>query len=344
MSGYSGGEMLRLLVGHPAFEVCWLGGDTSSGLPLSEVHAWIESYPAAYELSGMEVQSIGATEDLSGLDVLFTCLPAGESSRLLASLGSRGPARVIDLGPDFRLPEKTYTKWYGKDHPLKEELGEWVYGFTEGYRCRIAKARYVANPGCYAYAALLALYPLAKQGVIEGRVFLDGKSGLSGAGRVVERRLLLSEAAEDTVAYAVGGHRHQPEIEHVLEDLCGPVSVVFVPHLVPMTRGLLVTAYVPLRSGITSESVLRAFSDSYEKEPFIAIVSAPPHTKVVRGSNMAAVHVVVREDEVGGGVVAVVTVAIDNLGKGAAGSAVHNANVMLGLDETAGLDRMPLWP
>ncbi|MER3521320.1 MAG: N-acetyl-gamma-glutamyl-phosphate reductase [Acidimicrobiia bacterium] len=344
VSGYAGGEILRLLACHPYLEIAWVGGEASTGTTLAELHPWLHESLDDRGLPRMKVQGVSESLDLSGLDLLFTCLPAGESSRYLAKLGAKTPDRIVDVGPDFRLPEETHLLWYGFSRPEEAGTGEWVYGFTEAYRSVISAAKRVANPGCYAYAALLALYPLAKEKVIRGEIFIDGKSGLSGAGRGAEKRLLLSEATENTVAYAVEGHRHQPEIEMVLEDLCGATMVVFVPHLVPMARGLMVTAYVPLSPDIGAETVSAIYSEIYAGEPFVAMTSAPPNTKAVRGSNMAAIHVAVRQRGNEGFKVAVATVAIDNLGKGAAGSAIHNANVMLGLDETAGLSSWGLWP
>lgn len=344
VSGYTGGEVVRLVSLHPDFDLGWVGGHGSAGRELRRVHPWLEVMPGGSTVAKMAINPLDDGVDLSGLDLLFVSLPAGESSAFLAALGGSRPARVVDIGPDFRLSAESFEEWYGKEHPLASELDEWIYGFTEAFRSRVAGARYVANPGCYATAALTALYPLAKERMLSGCVYIDGKSGLSGAGRGTADYLLLSEATEDASPYAVGGHRHHPEIEGTLRGIHPETSVVFVPHLVPMARGLLVTAYAPLRSRATAETVAELYLEVYASEPFVAVSEDPPHTKSVRGANSAVVHTAVQASGSEGNTVAIVTAAIDNLGKGAAGSAVQNANVMVGVDETAGLCFPGIWP
>lgn len=344
VSGYSGGELLRLLSFHPEFEIVWAGGKESAGCEIREVHPWLTTKSANSKAPALRIEALDNVTNLSGLDLLFLSLPAGESSRFLASLGERRPSKVVDIGPDFRLSAEQYKKWYGGEHPLAEELNQWIYGFTEAYRDKIASARHVANPGCYAIAALIALYPIVGELSLGGALFVDGKSGLSGAGRTAETRLQLSEATEDTTPYAVFGHRHQPEIEGVLQSLNPDTSVIFVPHLVPMARGLLVTAYAPLQSRKSSEFLLELYSSFYERAPFVTVSKEPPHTKAVRGSNYAVVSTAIQSGGGNGSHVAVLTAAIDNLGKGAAGSAIQNANVMFGFDETLGLQTPGLWP
>ncbi len=311
---------------------------------MTEVHPWMASLPNSEAFANLRLSSIEDSHDLSGLDLLFLSLPAGESSAFLEALGSGRPVRAVDLGPDFRLPASLFERHYARSHPLAGELDRWVYGFTEALRDKVADSRWVANPGCYAIAALIGLYPLARAGAIEGRVYVDGKSGLSGAGRKAEYRLLLSEGYEDVVAYSVGGHRHLPEIQTILEDVASPVSITFVPHLVPMARGLLVTCCVPVSASLGADELTELYSSAYGSEPFVHVVGEPPHTKAVRGTNAALVHAALQGSDGAKAAVAVVTVAIDNLGKGAAGSAVQNANLMLGLEETTGLQAAALWP
>lgn len=363
-TGYSGAELLRLLSRHPRMEIAWLGADRSAGSSLGDVFPWIldgASNGVGADTTIGEVHSLYDVVD--DLDLLFLALPPGTSARLVADIEQSNGPKIVDLGPDFRLSPEAFSVWYGMQHPCPTEIERWAYGFTEGNREAIQNADRVANPGCYAIASLVGLLPLCEENLVEGPVVVDGKSGLSGAGRGAERRLLLAEAFEDVTPYAVEGHRHLPEVASFLDKAVGCKgghrSMVFVPHLVPMARGLLVSCYVYSRESIDKSEVLELFERRYASEPFITVCSSPPHTKAVRGTNLAAVYPTVQRltavktgggykgafgSKGDGGSWVVVTVAIDNLGKGAAGSAVQNANLMFGLDEREGLEGAALWP
>jgi N-acetyl-gamma-glutamyl-phosphate reductase len=357
VSGYTGSELFRLVSEHPSFEVAWVGGEKSAGKKLSEVLPWLSTSAPGRSEAGTKFDRL-TVEPLSDIanaakdvDLVFLALPAGIGGGIANEIAGVSQAKVVDLGPDFRLPQPLYERWYKRPHPAPALLeqgpdGAWIYGFTEALRDQIRKARFVANPGCFALASLIGLWPLARAGILsEASVIIDGKSGLSGAGRSAEQRLLLAEGFEDVCAYATAGHRHLPEITRFFSSECGgasSTSVTFVPHLVPMSRGLLVTCYVVGREIPPYEEVLDTYQTCYGQETFVQLVDEPPHTKGVRGTNSAALNVVVQETEGQRGIV--VTVAIDNLGKGAAGSAVQNANLMAGLEEDCGLSRMALWP
>ncbi len=268
------------------------------------------------------LRAVGCTADtraLAGCDLAMLALPHGATGELGRELaGARVP--VVDLAADQRAT--------------------WAYGLPELNREELAGASAVANPGCYATAALLALAPLVEAGVIEPRVVVDGKSGVSGAGKRPSERTHFCEVGEGIAPYAPVGHHHQAEIEQQLSLLgAGPVTVTFTPHLAPFSRGLLVTAYAVLRGPLSQAGATALYADRYADEPFVALVEMPA-TQLVRGGN--ACHVAVWIDEQRG--VAIAAAALDNLVKGAAGQAIQNANLMLGLDETAGLDASGLWP
>lgn len=311
-SGFAGGELVRLLAAHPAIEVAALGvrrrpGDeTRSLLP----HV-LEARDQLLPLGDVARRRV---------DLLFSCLPSGRLSELLPDVEAEV---LIDLADDFRSD------------------GAWVYGLTELARQEIASARRIANPGCYPTAALLALVPFAREAVIGAPVLIDALSGASGAGRQPEDHLLLSTLGSNVMAYGTVHHRHVPEIERALARFGSlDATVSFTPHLVPMPRGLLVTARAPLVRGLTDQDALRILGETYETEPFVQVIGEWPATKPVTGSNHA--HVSARVDRRNG--LLICSAAIDNLGKGAAGQAVQNANVALGLAETAGLSSLGVWP
>lgn len=281
------------------------------------------------------------------LELLFFALPSGEAARILSESDSP-PKWIVDLGADFRhkVPA-TYMDWYGEEHPTPDQLPSWVYGLTEWNRDAISTATRVANPGCYPTAALLGLLPLAQDGLLgEGPVFIDGKSGLSGAGRSGDRSHAFAEAYSNVSAYAIEGHRHLPEMEDQLAAFGGdgarPVSgkITFVPHLVPMARGLMDTIMVRLAPGVTQMDMDRSFRSAYSQSDFVHYVDFAPSSKALTGSNSALVASSI-DERTGSGIV---ICAIDNLVKGAAGQAIQNANLMAGIDETAGLPRLGLWP
>jgi N-acetyl-gamma-glutamyl-phosphate reductase len=277
----------------------------------------------------------------------FSAMPHKESAQEIRHLLDRG-IKVVDLSADFRLREAAqYPAWYGFNHPAPQLLEQAVYGLTELHRNEITSAQLVANPGCYATGALLALAPAVKQGLINGHFIIDSKSGISGAGRSLDLKAHYAEANEDVTAYALDGHRHLPEIVQELKQLRPqPLpSVTFVPHLVPMTRGLLTTCYTPLHDELASspqskERLRQIYFDFYKDEPFIKVVSTPPHSKHTLGSNMCIIHPTI--DTRTGRLV--VVSCIDNLVKGAAGQAIQNMNLMLGLPEISGLEAKAVWP
>lgn len=323
VSGYGGSELLRLCIGHPSFEVVYASGESTVGQTLAQ------RFPA---LAGQAVGRLAiesfVPEKLDGIDLLFASLPTGKSSEPL----SRVPAKtkIVDVGGDHRYVEG------------------WVYGLTElpGQRERIAKTTRLANPGCYPAAALLALAPLVREGVIETEgIAIDAKSGVTGTGRGGSSDFGYAETNEDLFAYGLAGHTHVPEIRRTLADLGGrAASVAFTPHLIPMTRGILATCYARPNGKVETAHLYAAAEKAYGKEPFVKIVQAEkgrgPHTKWATGSNLIFVSYAVNPDT---GLIVAVS-AIDNLGKGAAGQAMQNANLMTGQPETAGLTGLPLWP
>ena len=332
VTGYAGGELARLLLRHPEATLVAAVARSHQGEPLGAVQPHLHGAP--------DTLRIGA--DPGDAEVVFTALPAGEAAKLAPAWLAEG-RRIIDIGSDFRLKDpQAYERWYGYTHPAPDLLAEAVYGLTEFARAELPAARIVANPGCYPTASLLALAPAAQAGLIGPDVIVDAKSGVSGAGRLVDEAYLFGTIDQSVRAYGVPRHRHTPEIAQQL----GVVATGFVPrltftpHLVPMTRGLMATCYAPLADGVSAADVAAAYADRYAGEPFVRVVPAFPPTKATLGSNWCLVHAIVDEDTrrlVAVGV-------IDNLVKGAAGAAVQNLNVMCGLPETTGLEGLPLWP
>jgi N-acetyl-gamma-glutamyl-phosphate reductase len=274
------------------------------------------------------------------VDAIFVALPHGTAAGLVAGLAERGAA-IVDLGPDFRLRDSAdYPRWYGFEHPTPKLLDEAVYGLPEFHRTELARlagaeTAIVGTPGCYPTATLLGVAPLARAGLIADLV-VDAKSGVSGAGRESKPEMMFSEVNESVKAYGVTGHRHVAEIEQEL----GLAGVDFLPHLVPMTRGILSACHVKTTRPTSQAELDELYAAAYADEPFVSVVTAPPATKHVTGSNRAHVHV--HHDERTGRVLAIGV--IDNLVKGAAGQAIQAFNVVFGLPETAGLDQLPLAP
>ena len=327
-AGYAGGELVRLLAGHPSVEI-------------ASVHAR-ERDGVAVETELPHLAPLGLSfrdGEPDGVQVAFLALPHGASAEYAPRLLERG-VTVIDIGADFRLRDAdAYRTWYGAVHAAPLLLTDAVYGLTEWNRAALCGAKLVANPGCYPTAALLALAPFARAGLLSGEVIVDAKSGISGAGRGAGADYLFTELTESTRAYGLGGHRHQPEIEQGLADAGAAVPLTFVPHLVPQSRGILATCYVSLADDLDDEALTTLLRDAYDAEHFVHVSAAPPATKQATGSNHAFVHA-----RRVGARRAVVLSAIDNLGKGAAGQAIQNMNVVLGLDETAGLGSLGLHP
>jgi N-acetyl-gamma-glutamyl-phosphate reductase len=280
--------------------------------------------------------------DLAGLDMVFLALPHGESQRVAAAVLAQA-SHVVDIGADFRLPPAAYEQWYGETHSAPELIDQFSFGLVELYRPQLASATHVANPGCYPTAVSLALAPLLAGGVVEpAGIVADACSGVSGAGRSLKTTSLFSEADENVSAYSLLDHRHTAEMELALTHVANRrVSVLFTPHLVPMTRGILATCYArPAASGLSTRGLLDHYRDFYANEAFVHVVDESPHTKATAGSN--SVHVTVRFDDRTGTVVAIA--AEDNLVKGASGQALQNANLLLGLPETLGLPAVGMFP
>ncbi len=337
VTGYAGVELARILHHHPEVELAAVTGRSAAGQGLGEVFPHLADIDLTIEAE--------LKDDVS---IAFSAMPHQASAEAVAPLLKRG-VRVVDISADFRLKEAgQYQQWYGTPHPLPNMLADAVYGLPELHRAEIAPASLVANPGCYPTGAILALAPAVKAGIIGPDIIVDSKSGLSGAGRSLKLTSHFSEAHDDVCAYALAGHRHLPEISQELNALSRQhmLSISFVPHLIPMTRGILTTAYAPLAlskipaDGTGAEALMKIYQDFYRDEPFVRVSATPPHTKHTWGSNMCLVHPCI--DPRTGRLIAVS--AIDNLVKGAAGQAVQNMNLMLGLKETSGLESLAVYP
>lgn len=326
-SGYAGGELLRLLAAHPEIEPTVMAAGGRAGESLAAVHPNLTEYAGA-----MLVETTAAS--LASADVVFLALPHGESASLAAELPEGLP--IIDLGADFRLVDAgAWEQFYGGVH-----AGTWTYGLPElvGQRELITSSRRIANPGCYPTSVALALAPVLAAGLAEtADIVVVAASGTSGAGRKASDALLATQVMGSMSAYKVGGgHQHTPEMEQTLTSAAGaPVTLSFTPLLAPMPRGILATCSAPVRSGVTEQAVRAALVNAYADEPFVHVLPTGqwPQTSSVGGSN--AVHLQCAVDEHAGRVIVVST--IDNLGKGAAGQALQNANLVLGLEETLGL-------
>lgn len=345
-SGYTGAELLRLLHGHPELEVMYVTAETNAGALVAELYPSLgAAYPGlTYGSLDLDKSDLG-TPDLGvidGVDVVFLALPHGQSQRLVPALVER-VAHVVDLGADFRLPASEYERWYGVAHEAPAVLADFAYGLPEVGRKQLAASQHVAAPGCYPTAATLALAPMLAAGVIEATgVVVDALSGVSGRGRGLSAPSLYAEANENATAYGLLNHRHTGEIEHACTQVSGhAVQVLFTPHLVPMTRGILATCYArPATSGLGTERLLDMAREYYADEPFITVLDESPSTKATLGSN--ACHTTIRYDDRTGTVLAIA--AIDNLVKGASGQAIQALNAVLGLPETTGLPVLGIAP
>ncbi len=330
-SGYTGAELLRLCHGHPDLDVAWATGDTQAGTRVADLYP---SLAAAYP------DTVFATVDPSAaatVDLVFLALPHGASQALVPTLLDSADVKIVDLAADFRLRDPAaYRQWYGHDHTAPGLLSRFAYGLPERHRKDIAIAQAVAAPGCYPTAATLALAPLVDAGAIETTgVIVDAASGVSGAGRVPKHTTHFGTVNEDFVAYGLLDHRHTPEIEQATG-----AHVLFTPHLAPMTRGILATCYARPTRTTSTDDLLDLLRTAYAGEPFVLVSDRPPSTKATWGSNAA--HLTARFDPRTGWVV--VLAALDNLVKGASGQAVQCANLLLGLDETAGLAATGVYP
>ncbi len=335
-SGYTGADLIRLAARHPGTAIELLVGASHAGKPLGEVFPHLARLDAPMLVGPDEAR-------WQDCDVVFSALPHGTAQDIISSLPA--DLRVIDMSADFRLSDPAvYEQWYGRAHDARDLLAHAVYGLSEHYRDKIAQARLVACPGCYPTASLLALLPIVRAGLIDASdIIIDAKSGISGAGRGLKQNVLFAEAGEGVSPYSVGSHRHAPEIEQEIGRAAGqPVRVNFTPHLVPMSRGELVTCHVRLDGPGTVDDIRAAISRAYENAPFVHLLAPGemPATQHVRGSNHCIINVFA--DRIPGRVV--IIAAIDNLVKGSAGQALQNFNLMSGFEETMGLEQLALFP
>ena len=335
VTGYVGIELARLLCRHPGIELVSVTGRSAAGQKLGKV------FP---HLAGLNM-TIEAK--LGDVDLAFSAMPHGESAAEIIPLIERG-LKIVDMSGDFRLKDTAeWQRWYGHAHTSPDLLKKAVYGIPELHRKDISKTQLVANPGCYSTGAIMALVPAATAGLIEPDIIVDSKSGVSGAGRTLKLTSHFCEVDEDVCAYAVEGHRLMPEMVQEVGMACNGTmpKITFMPHLIPMNRGILSACYATLKmdkipGNNPGEYIKKVYQDFYANEPFVRVVDDPPHTKQVQGSNYCHIYTTVdsRTDKL------IILSVIDNLGKGAAGQGVQNMNVMLGLPETMGLDAPALYP
>jgi N-acetyl-gamma-glutamyl-phosphate reductase len=340
-SGYTGSELVRLLVRHPQVDIVLLTADRKAGQEMREV------FP---QFSHLNLPKLIAIEDVdwraAGLDLVFGALPHATTQTILKDLLEKAPTtKVVDLSADFRLADPAaYARWYGHEHQAPDLQKEAIYGLVEVYRAKIKAARLVANPGCYTSCAQLPLIPLIRAKAIDlDEIVIDAKSGMTGAGRAARENMLFSEVSEGFHAYGVGHHRHMAELDQEFTAAAGrEVIVSFTPHLVPMNRGVLSTIYVRGVGGQSPKDLLATLKGFYHQEPFVHILpfGELPQTRHVRGSNMT--YIGVASDRIKGR--AIIGCVLDNLVKGASGQAVQNMNLMLGFPETMALEQIALFP
>lgn len=333
VTGYAGVELARLLHGHPQVKLVSATGRSAAGQKLAKV------FPHLADID------LNVEADLGDVELAFCAMPHKASAEAILPLVERG-VKVVDISADFRLKDAAkYPQWYDFQHPGPHLLPKAVYGLPELHRGAIAKASLVANPGCYPTGALLALAPIVKAGLALPDIIVDSKSGVSGAGRTLALSTHFAEAVDNVRAYSLEGHRHLPEIVQELEGLKPGFKpmVTFLPHVVPMSRGILSSCYVQPEGGKLAggkEKLRKLYHDFYRNEPFIRVAEGPPETKHTWGSNLCLVYPTVepRTNKV------IVVSCIDNMVKGAAGQAIQNMNIMLGFPETAGLEALPVYP
>lgn len=337
-TGYAGSELVRILLGHKDVEIKWYGSRSYIDKKYASIYQnFFQLVDANCMDDNMEVLA-------DQVDVIFTATPQGLCASLVnAEILSK--VKIIDLSADFRIKDvKVYEEWYKLEHKSPQFIEEAVYGLCEINREDVKKARLVANPGCYTTCSILTCYPLVKEGIIDpNTIIVDAKSGTSGAGRGAKVDNLFCEVNENMKAYGVATHRHTPEIEEQLGYACGEkITINFTPHLVPMNRGILATAYASLKKDVTYEEVKAIYDKYYADEKFVRVLEKDvcPQTKWVEGSNYVDVNFKIdpRTNRI------IMMGAIDNLVKGAAGQAVQNMNLMFGLKESEGLELVPMFP
>ena len=337
-TGYAGGELVRILMGHKEAEIVWYGSRSYIDQKYADV------YRNMFQIVDAKCMDDNIEALADQVDVIFTATPQG----FLASVINEnilGKTKIVDLSADFRIKDvKVYEKWYGIEHKSPQFIEEAVYGLCEVNRDKVKGARLIANPGCYTTCSILTAYPLAKEGIIDMRTLIvDAKSGTSGAGRGAKVPNLFCEVNENMKAYGVASHRHTPEIEEQLGYASGEnVTISFTPHLVPMNRGILATEYATLKKNVTGEEVKAIYDKYYADEKFVRVLGEGvcPETKWVEGSNYVDIGFKLdpRTNRI------VMMGAIDNLVKGAAGQAVQNLNLLFGLPESEGLELVPMFP
>ena len=337
-TGYAGAELVRLLTAHKNVEIVWYGSRSYIDKKFSEV------FGNFFNIVDEKCLDDNMDELSKMADVIFTATPQGFCSSLVKEEILKN-TKIIDLSADYRIKDvDIYEKWYGLKHPTPEFIKEAVYGLCEVNRESIKNARLLANPGCYPTCSTLSIYPLLKEGIIDAStIIIDAKSGTSGAGRGAKVNNLFCEVNENIKAYGVATHRHTPEIEEQLSYAAGEkVLLNFTPHLVPMNRGILVTAYASLKKKVSYSEVKSIYESYYKDETFIRLLdeNVCPETRFVEGSNFVDINFKIdeRTNRI------IMMGAIDNLIKGAAGQAVQNMNIMFGLDETEGLMQLPMFP
>lgn len=332
VTGFAGMEAARLLWKHPEARITAITGRSLAGQKLGEAFPHLALYGDTLITAEIE----------TSVDVVFSALPTAASAEACAPFVRAG-VKVIDIAADFRLRDPSaFEEWFGRPHPAPDLLAQAVYGLPELNRERISSAQLVANPGCYPATSILALAPAVAAGIVGDQIVVDAKSGISGAGRGSGGSFGYSEVNEDVSAYKVANHNHQPEIAQELAALreAPKPKVTFVPHLVPMTRGIHATCYAPLTRAVSKAEVTDIYREFYRDAPFTRVTDVPPHTKHTLGSNMCLVHPTV--DERNGMLVAIGV--LDNLVKGAAGQAIENMNLMLGLPQDCGIDLPAVYP
>ena len=337
-SGYTGGELLRILSGHPYIKIVAVTSEKSAGKRV------IEIFPHLHKYNALIYEPLNKEKLLNKADIFFLALPHGTSQDIVNFLFINNK-RVIDLSADYRLTDpKVYKRWYGIPHKFVSTLKKAVYGLPEIYRGKIKKARLIANPGCYPTGAILGLLPALKNKLIDiSSIIIDSKSGTSGGGRKADLAVSYCEVNEGFKAYGIGTHRHTPEIEQELSLLCGKeIKVNFTPHLLPVDRGILTTIYAPMGKKKTAGEVVKIYNETYKKEPFVRILEYGiyPNIKNIRGTNICEIGLKLNERTN----TLIVVTAIDNLVKGALGQAVQNMNIMMGINEKTALDTIALFP
>lgn len=332
-SGYTGAELLRLLVNHPAFQIVALTGETQAGKEMAAVYPHLRARAMPKLVKHAEV-------DFSAIDLVFCCLPHGTTQEIIAGLPEH--VRIVDLSADFRLFDPAeYAQWYGHEHRATDLQKAAVYGLTEHARDAVKTARLVANPGCYPTSILLPMLPLVKAAMVQpGTISVNALSGISGAGRSAKQEMLFTELDGGVSAYGIGQHRHMAEIEQELANFA-PQRISFTPHLVPITRGMLSTIHAKLADGITIDAVREKLQKTYAGEAFVQVLATgSASTHQVRGTNQCfmSVHAGRLPSEL------IIISVIDNLVKGASGQALQNANLMFGLPETTNLELTAIFP